>query len=148
QKPTANRTAKKAAPKPKLRRIRIKPPWRMSGRTAVIALVLSALALSYAYPVRTYLEQRAEINALRDSQGEQGERIAALEEERAKWDDPAYVKAQARERLLLVEPGEELIIIVDDEPDKASDDSGPSKSSKDPWFDDLWESFDNADNAG
>ncbi|ADD45450.1 Septum formation initiator [Stackebrandtia nassauensis DSM 44728] len=120
----------------------------MSGRTAVIALVLSALALSYAYPVRTYLEQRAEINRLRDSQGEQAQRIAELEAERAKWDDPAYVKAQARERLLLVEPGEELIIIVDDKPDKGDKDSGPSKSSKDPWFDDLWESFDNADNSG
>lgn len=120
----------------------------MSGRTAVIALVLSVLALSYAYPVRTYLEQRAEINRLRDSQGAQAERITELEEERAKWDDPAYVKAQARERLLLVEPGEELIIIVDDDPEPDDSDNGPSKSSKDPWFDDLWESFDNADDSG
>jgi cell division protein FtsB len=121
----------------------------MSGRTAVIALVLSVLALSYAYPVRTYMEQRAEINELRDAQGDQRDRIADLESERAKWDDPEYVRAQARERLLLVEPGEELIIIIDD-PEGAAADAGekPPKEPADPWYDDLRDSFEEADQIG
>lgn len=121
----------------------------MSGRTAVIALVLSALALSYAYPVRTYLEQRAEMDALRNSQAAQREHIDELETERARWEDPAYVKAQARERLLLVEPGEELVIIIDD-PGGAGDDDGAGRDSgsKEPWFDDLADSFREADQAG
>ncbi|GAA4908701.1 septum formation initiator [Stackebrandtia albiflava] len=118
----------------------------MSGRTAVVALVLSALALSYAYPVRTYLEQRAEINALRDSQSDQADRIAALEAERAKWNDPEYVKAQARDRLLLVEPGEGLIIIIDD-PEGAAADAGetPDAEPADPWYDDLWDDFEESE---
>ncbi|HIW63339.1 MAG TPA: septum formation initiator family protein [Candidatus Stackebrandtia excrementipullorum] len=135
------RTAAQKA-KPKIRRIRIKPPWRMSGRTAVIALVLSALALSYAYPVRTFLEQRADINELRESQADQTERIAQMEAERAKWEDPEYVRAQARERLLLVKPGEELVIIVDD-PEGAAADAGqdPDPTPQDSWYEDLWEGF-------
>ncbi|TQL76223.1 cell division protein FtsB [Stackebrandtia endophytica] len=114
----------------------------MSGRTAVIALVLSALALSYAYPVRTYLEQRADINELRDSQATQADRIAELEAERAKWEDPEYVRAQARERLLLVKPGEQLIIIIDD-PEGAAADAGqtPDPGPQDTWYEDLWEGF-------
>lgn len=114
----------------------------MSGRTAVIALVLSALALSYAYPVRTYLEQSAQIDELRTSQAEQTDRIAALEAERAKWEDPEYVRSQARERLLLVKPGEELVIIIDD-PEGAAADAGidPDPQPQGPWYEDLWEGF-------
>lgn len=114
----------------------------MSGRTAVIALVLSALALSYAYPVRTYLEQRSEINELRDAQAEQADRIAELEAERTKWEDPEYIRAQARERLLLVKPGEELVIIVDD-PEGAAADAGVDldPQPQDSWYEDLWEGF-------
>ncbi|WP_147139217.1 FtsB family cell division protein [Stackebrandtia albiflava] len=140
------RATESAAPGPRIRRVRIRPPWRMSGRTAVVALVLSALALSYAYPVRTYLEQRAEINALRDSQSDQADRIAALEAERAKWNDPEYVKAQARDRLLLVEPGEGLIIIIDD-PEGAAADAGetPDAEPADPWYDDLWDDFEESE---
>jgi len=115
----------------------------------VIALVLSALALSYAYPVRTYLEQRAEIDALRDSQEAQSDRIDALETERARWDDPEYVKTQARDRLLLVEPGSELIIIIDD-PEGAAADAGiePEPPPPAPWYDDLWDTFNEADQIG
>lgn len=121
----------------------------MSGRTAIIALVLSALALSYAYPVRTYLEQRAEINALRDSQNAQEERIEDLEAERAKWDDPEYVRAQARDRLMLVKPGEELIVIIDDPEGAAADSGEPAEPAPEQeWHDDLWDSFVEADQTG
>lgn len=119
----------------------------MSGRTAVIALVLSALALSYAYPMRTYLEHRSEINELRGQQADQRERIEELKTARAKWDDPNYVKSQARDRLLLVEPGEELVIIIDD-PGDDKDASDRDGGSKEPWFQDLRDSFTEADGAG
>ena len=132
-----------------LRRIRFRPPWRMSGRTAIIAVVLSALALSYAYPLRTYLEQQAEINELTQEQSEQRERIAELKAERQKWEDPEYIKGQARERLMLVEPGEELVIIIDD-PEGAARDAGktPKKAPKDPWYSELRDSFTESDQIG
>ncbi|HZE38903.1 MAG TPA: septum formation initiator family protein [Stackebrandtia sp.] len=144
----ATPTTKAAKPRPILRRIRVKPPWRMSGRTAVVALVLSVLALTYAYPVRTYIEQRSEINALLESQGAQADRIKELKAERAKWNDPDYVRAQARQRLLMVRPGEELIIMVNS-PDSDSRGGGKHhKKSGKPWYSDLWDSFHEADQIG
>lgn len=41
-------------------------------------------------------------------------RVDELETELARWDDPAYVKAQARERLGWVMPGETGYRVVDD----------------------------------
>ncbi len=111
----------------------------------MLALVLSLLALAYAYPLRTFVEQRIEINNLEQERARQIESIADLEKERAKWNDDEYVAAQIRERLGLVEPGEELVKVLGEDdnenlPDPDSD-TGPEKE----WFDDLLDTFDDAD---
>ncbi|WP_169732385.1 FtsB family cell division protein [Haloglycomyces albus] len=130
---------------PAVQRRRVRPPRRMSRRAAVLALVLSLLALAYAYPLRTFVEQRIEINNLEQERARQIESIADLEKERAKWNDDEYVAAQIRERLGLVEPGEELVKVLGEDdnenlPDPDSD-TGPEKE----WFDDLLDTFDDAD---
>ncbi len=110
-----------------------------------MALVLSALALAYAYPLRTYVEQRIEINRLETEQAEQRGDIAELEAERAKWDDPEYIKAQIRSSLLLVEPGEDLVIVIDEEdPTRPGADDEETESDR-PWYDDLADTFEDAD---
>lgn len=123
----------------------------MSARTAVLALVLSALALAYAYPVRTYFAQRSQIDQLAASQAAQRERISELEAERAKWNDDEYVATQARIHLLLVRPGEKPLIIIDD-PAGAAKDAGqpPPGPAEEPgsWYEKLWSSVDGADKAG
>src|SRR5258708_5783953 len=43
-------------------------PRRFTSRAVVLSLVLLALLLAYAYPVRVYLAQQAEIAALEQSQ--------------------------------------------------------------------------------
>ncbi|THV42011.1 FtsB family cell division protein [Glycomyces buryatensis] len=131
--------------RPKVKRVRVRPGRKVSRRAAVLALVLSALALAYAYPLRTYVEQRMEINRLEVEQSEQRDRIEDLEAERIKWDDPEYVEAQIRSRLLLVPPGEDLVIVVDeDDPTRPGADDGDS-GSEDPWYDELVATFEDAD---
>lgn len=132
-------------------RVKAPRPRRMSARTAILALVLSALALAYAYPIRTYFAQRAEIEALEGAQQEQRERISALETERAKWNDDAYVITQARIHLLLVRPGEKPLIIIDDPAGAAKDSGHPLEqpaSEPGTWYEKLWGSVDGADRAG
>jgi len=73
-------------------------------------MVLVGLLLAYAYPVRVYLAQQAEIAGLEQQQREQRERIAGLADERAKWDDPEFVKAKAKKELHYVQPGEILYL--------------------------------------
>jgi len=97
--------------------------------------VLAALALAYAYPIRVYLEQRADIARLAAAQDQQQKRINALAEERKKWDDPEYVKTQARKRLLWVLPDETAYLVVD--PGVPPDRGGTQKPATKPdssWY--------------
>ena len=69
------------------------------------AVVLVALALAYAYPVRVYLAQQRRSPRCRRPRRAQREGIADKADEVAKWQDDEYVKTQARERLFYVQPG-------------------------------------------
>ena len=67
----------------------------------------------------TYIDQRQKIAALEASiQVSEGE-IAALEKERERWRDPAYITTQARERLYYVKPGE-VVYLIDNDLDPAA----------------------------
>jgi cell division protein FtsB len=81
-----------------------RPP-QLSGRAVALGLLLVALVLAYAYPVRTYLAQQAEIDQLQQAEIEQRKRIQDLNDALARWEDPEYVAAQARARLQICARG-------------------------------------------
>jgi cell division protein FtsB len=92
--------------------------------------VLAVLGLSVAYPLRQYLVQRAEINRLSRQVHEQQRRVVQLEAERQRWDDPAYIKAQARKRLHFCMPDETCYVTIDSGPShKPRADSTPRESA-------------------
>jgi len=78
----------------------------------VLALVLVALGLSLAYPIRQYYGQRAEIAQMREQVRRQEQRVAELQAERDRWSDPAYIRAQARKRLHFCMPDETCFVAV------------------------------------
>lgn len=87
---------------------------RLSG-FAVIMLSLVVLGTWVLVPsLGTYLEQRQRIAALEASVEVTSEQIAVLEQERTRWDDPAFITTEARERLYYVKPGEVPYLIDDD----------------------------------
>ncbi|UWF78053.1 MULTISPECIES: FtsB family cell division protein [Microbacterium] len=87
---------------------------RLSG-FAVIMLSLVILGTWVLVPtLGTYLEQRQRIAALEESVQLTKEEIAALEHQQERWEDPAYITAQARERLYYVRPGEVVYLIDND----------------------------------
>jgi hypothetical protein len=97
--------------------------------------------LAYAYPLRVYLAQQAEIARLEADTREQRERIQQLVNEVARWNDDEYVKAQARQRLLLVEVGEQIYVVgVDPTTAEKEGDSTPPT-----WYEQLWTSVQTAD---
>ena len=51
--------------------------------------------------------------------------VAALEGERERWRDPAYVEQQARQRLKFVKPGERSYTVLDPEPTSGTTDLVP-----------------------
>jgi cell division protein FtsB len=86
---------------------------KLTGRAAALALVACALVLALTYPLQEYIAQRAQIEDMRERTAEQRERVGKLQEQRARWNDPAFVKAQARDRLHFVMPGETGYVAVD-----------------------------------
>ena len=79
---------------------------RLTSRAAVLVLVLAVLLVSYASSLRAYVEQRRHIASLEGSIASSKADIAALEREKQRWADPAYVVAQARARFAFGFPGE------------------------------------------
>jgi cell division protein FtsB len=116
-----------------------------TGRAAVLALVVCALALSLAYPIQRYVQQRQQIADLREQVAEGKQKVRALEQEKARWSDPNYVRQQARKRLHFVMPGETGYIVLGGE--ESGDGEGDGKNGevpREPWYDRLWRSVEAA----
>src|SRR4029453_4449433 len=78
----------------------------VTARAIALAVVVVILTISYATSLRIYLAQAHEIAATKAEIAERQQRIRELQGELARWDDEAYVRTQARERLGWVVPGE------------------------------------------
>ncbi|MEQ6898774.1 septum formation initiator family protein [Microbacterium sp. KR10-403] len=90
---------------------------RLSAFTAIM-LGLVVIAVFVLVPtVGTYIGQRQQIAALEHSVQVTTDEIADLKRQRARWDDPAYITTQARERLYFTQPGEIVYLVEDDLPD-------------------------------
>jgi cell division protein FtsB len=147
---SANRPA--AARRAPVRRTTAPQPRRLTGRATVLLVVLIALALGYTYPVRVYLTQQSDIARMEAAQEAQRQRIGQLAEEAALWQDPEYIKIQARKRFYMVYPGEVPLVVLSD-PEGAARDAGVDPNAgkaarTDPWYDTLWSSIQAANNAG
>lgn len=90
-----------------LRRFGQAPSWR----AVILALVLCALALSVAVPLRNYLSQRGELAEVQQQQQRLREQVDELERRKAELSDPAQVEAEARRRLRYVRPGETPYVV-------------------------------------
>src|SRR6201998_4485300 len=75
-------------------------------RAAILAAVVCVLTLTIAGPVRTYFAQRTEMKQLSASETALRQQISDLQQQKVKLADPAYIAAQARERLGFVKPGD------------------------------------------
>jgi hypothetical protein len=113
-------------------------------------MLLLGLLLAYAYPVRVYMGQQAQIAMLLDQQHKQRATISSLAERRAKWDDPAYVTAQARRRLQYTLPGETPYVVIGGTSGATSgkDTGAPGEQAKaKAWYGKLWSSVEAADRS-
>ena len=110
-------------------------------RAAILAAVVCVLTLTIAGPVRTYFAQRTEMKQLAASEAALRQQIADLEQQKVKLADPAYIAAQARERLGFVKPGD-IPYQVQLPPSAAvpAEPGSPSTpaASNDPWYTSLW----------
>jgi cell division protein FtsB len=121
------------------------PPKRMTGRATALCLVLIVLMLAYAYPVRLYLKQEAQIQQLQTAQAAQRARIKSLTEQTIEWNDPAYIKAQARSRFFMVPPGTKTYVV---QTPAIPTPAAGTKTASTPWYGQLWSNIRGADDPG
>jgi cell division protein FtsB len=110
-------------------------------RAAILAAVVCVLTLTIAGPVRIYFAQRTEMKQLAASEAALRQQIADLEQHKVKLADPAYIAAQARERLGFVKPGD--IPYQVQLPPSAAVPAEPGvqptpAATNDPWYTSLW----------
>jgi cell division protein FtsB len=119
------------------------PQPRLTSRAAVLAVVICAIALSLAYPVREYIAQRQQINQLVSEQQMMQDQLRSLVGQRGQLADPAYIEQLAGQELHMCFPGEQCYVI--DNGQSVLGAPKPPSRGPAPWYDKLWHSVQQAD---
>jgi cell division protein FtsB len=87
---------------------------RISGFSVLLGALIVGAIVILAPGLRTFIEQRQQISDLQAKVDAQKQEVASLTDERARWNDASYVRAQSRERLFYVLPGEISYLVIND----------------------------------
>ncbi len=119
---------------------------RPTGRSLILLLVVAVLAVSYASSMKAYLQQRAHIAELKTQIADRSASIDDLEREKRRWNDEAYVRAQARDRFGYLMPGETAYVVLDEDGkplesrSRLHDPGEVLREPPQPWWSDAWSS--------
>ncbi|MFM1992515.1 MAG: hypothetical protein RL600_343 [Actinomycetota bacterium] len=94
----------------------------LSSLALLAMIVLGVVTL--APRVQTWFMQRQAIFEAQAALEEAKKEVAEMQVERKRWEDPAYIRAQARDRLYYVMPGEVSYLVMDANGVNTSDTSG------------------------
>ncbi|MDJ0319593.1 septum formation initiator family protein [Pseudarthrobacter sp. PS3-L1] len=121
------------------------PAKGFSGRMLALAVVMIAITIMLAPTVKIFLDKRAEISALNADIAARQEEQAGLNQQISRWQDPNYVKQQARDRINMVMPGETSYWVFGTDGVPAEDSSEAAAPSENPantpWVDAMWQSI-------
>lgn len=117
----------------------------LNPRALVLVGLFIFLIVSTAIPLKTYLDQNSRISDLQATENQNQARISELQKQVDRWQDPAYVKAQARNRLHYVMPNEVGYIVLEADDAEAvilhqTNDVGVRPA----WYRALWTSISDA----
>lgn len=98
---------------------------RFSWFTIATLTVLVLTVIVLAPSLRIFVQQQQQLAHLRADVQAHKDGVKDLESERARWSDPSYIEAQARERLNYVYPGETSFLVIDDGQTVATNDGQP-----------------------
>ena len=116
---------------------------RFTSRAAVLAVVICAIALSLAYPIREYITQRRQIDSLVAQQQTVLAQVKNLQAQQAQLANSAYIEQLARQELDMCFPGTQCYIVEGSQPQVSP--AQPARPGPAPWYDKLWRSVQQAD---
>jgi cell division protein FtsB len=116
---------------------------RFTSRAAVLAVVICAIALSLAYPVREYIAQARQIDGLLARRQVMLTQLRALQTEQQRLRNPAYVEQLAEDRLHYCLTGQTCYIIIG--AGQRQDGGRTPLVAGTSWYGRLWHSVQQAD---
>jgi cell division protein FtsB len=148
------RDRRSSAPQPRRTQPRAVAPARstaLTGRAAILALALAFVIVAIALPFKIWLSQRGDLASLNTEIERAQSRVAQLNAQDQRWNDPAYIEAQARKRLHYVMPGESNRIVLGPKPSHVQKEIATAIAhpaappvSNGPWYSQLWQSMQTA----
>jgi cell division protein FtsB len=116
---------------------------KLTGRAALLAVVICAIALSLAYPVREYIAQRQQIDQLLAQQQTMSAQVKALQAEDDKLSANWYIEQEAEDELHMCFPQQTCYEVVSGQSTKTA--VAAPQAVADPWYAKLWSSVQKAD---
>jgi cell division protein FtsB len=116
----------------------------LTTRAAILAIVVCAIALSLAYPIREYIAQRREIAELRQEQRAAQQQVEQLAKRKQRLGDESYIEREARRRLHYCMPGEKCYVVLDGNGGNGGAQREHAPRTP-PWYVTLWRSVEAAD---
>ncbi|WP_067859564.1 MULTISPECIES: septum formation initiator family protein [Aeromicrobium] len=114
---------------------------RFTTRAVLLLAVLLLLLASYTSALHAWWQQRGEVQQLKAEIATRQASIEDLGDTKARWNDDAYVRQQARERFGWVMPGEVGYRVIGADGTVEGDaprlDDPPDPTQKQ-WYDTLW----------
>jgi cell division protein FtsB len=115
---------------------------KFTSRAAVLAIVLCAIALILAYPVREYMAEQRQIAQLRAGNELMAVKVQQLRTEQRQLASPRYIEQAARDDLHMCFPWQTCYEIIYPGRPHASTAARPAVT---PWYGKLWASVRKAD---
>jgi len=94
------------------------------ARNALVLVMIVVGVVTVAPNVQTFFSYRQQISDMQAQVDAEKKQLADMIVERKRWDDPVYVRSQARQRLYYVLPGEVSYLVMDAGSVNTSDKSG------------------------
>lgn len=131
---------------------------KLNSSWVSLILVIVGGTFIISSDVEAFLNQRREIAEMELSIQQAQDAVVEMQAERDRWQDPVYIRAQARDRLYYVLPGEVSYLVMEADGMDFSDESGTVgaalaerrnadeisaeiAAASDNWVDSLLESF-------
>jgi len=115
---------------------------KFTSRAAVLALVVCAIALTLAYPIREYIAEHRQMAQLEAENAQLGVQLRKLKAQQRALASPDYIEQQARDQLHMCFPTQTCYVVLTPARTHGKA-SGPSS----PWYSVLWKSVGEADKA-
>ena len=123
--------------------------WSLTHRVIALVAVVAILVVSFVSSLSVYFRQQHQIVATQQAIAADSAAITDLQDQWTRWQDPAYIEAQARDRLGWVMPGEVGYRVVDANGNVigglVETIGAQDEAAVGPWYQTLWRSVQLAD---